>query len=92
MLTLEDLKGMAPNTVFAQGETVDSPEGINFMNSGIGLRWVAVRGGIWDWAMYAGKKEDSYEQIRAFGDKVHDENTIRRLVPCDDKAFKMYRF
>jgi hypothetical protein len=55
------------------------------------LRWIAVRGFIHDWAIYVGIIENSNEKVRDFGDKVHNDNDIRRLVPCDDKAFEMYR-
>jgi len=53
MLTLKMLKAMPPHTIFAQGELVDSPEDCNLANTGKTTRWVAVRGGIHDWAIYA---------------------------------------
>ena len=90
-LSLSDLKAMPPNTTFAQGEAVDGPAGINMMGSGKMLRWVAARGGIWDWAVYAGWNTSSYEEIARTGDKVHDAATIKRLVPCDKEAGEMYR-
>jgi len=37
-------------------------------------------GGVWDW-----------EKIRKVGDKIHSEQSIRKLVDCDDEALKMYR-
>ena len=37
-------------------------------------------GGTWDWS-----------KIRSEGDKVHNPENIKRLVPCDDEALKMYR-
>lgn len=89
-ITIADLKAMPPNTIFAQGEAIDGPLGINIMGSGKMLRWVAVRGGIWDWAIYAGWTMP-YEQVAKTGDKVHDMATIRRLVPCDKEAQEMYR-
>jgi len=91
MLTLEMLKKMKPG-MFAKGESVDSHLGINMTNSGKMLKWVAVRGRIWDWAIYCNLAEDnSYEWICASGYKVYSEATIRRLVPCDNEAYKMYR-
>ena len=92
MLTLEMFKKMKPG-MFAKGESVDSPSGINMTGSGKMLKWVAVRGGgIWDWAIYCNLAEDnSYEWICASGYKVYSEATIRRLVPCDNEAYKMYR-
>ena len=91
MLTLQKLKAMKPRTIIEYGSGMI--EDRTFM-------WVAVRGGIHDWAIYfslnaqpfvdfwAGNKEG----IAAHGEKVFDEKTIKELVPCDDEAFKMYRY
>lgn len=91
MLTLEQLYAMPPDTAFARGETIDSPEGVNMTNSGRQLRWVAERGGIHDWAIYIHHAEHSFDYVKCHGDKVHSENHVRKLVPCDDASFKMYR-
>ena len=91
MITLEELKEMEPNTIFADGLAVDSPIGINMTNSGQNLRWIAIRGGIWDWAIYCHTADKSLEWIKKSGDKVHNENTVKKLVPCDKEAFEMYR-
>ena len=92
MLTIEKLKEMKPDTIFAQGETVDSPEGINIARTGQRLKWLAVRGGIWDWAIYCGTAEKSFEDIRDWGDKVTGEENIKKLVECDKEAFGAYRY
>lgn len=90
MLTIKKLKAMKPHTIFEfkPGENEER----TFM-------WVAVRGGIHDWAIYtslnavpmrdfwAGDKEG----ISKLGQKLHDEKKVRELVPCDEEAFKMYR-
>ena len=78
MLTIEDLKAMKPDTIFASGIKD-------------GFRWVAVRGGIWDWAIYYQIPSWSNEEIARNGNKIHDNQTIKMLVPCDQEAFKMYR-
>ena len=90
-LTLEMLKEMKPG-IFARGETTDSPEGCNITNSGDLLRWVAVRGGIHDWAIYCHFADKDWEWIRLNGDKIYNENNIRKIVECDDESFKMYRY
>lgn len=92
MLTLKDLKAMQPGLIFATGTAVDGPLGINMTRSYKMLRWVAVRGGIWDWAIYCHWEDKSVYWIRDSGDKVTNKETIRALVPCDDEAFKMYRY
>ena len=88
MLTLKDLKEMQPDTIFASGTIESNPKGI----SSESMSWVAVRGGIYDWAIYQGSADNDFEWIRKYGDKIYDEKLIRELVPCDDEAFKMYRF
>lgn len=92
MLTLKDLKAMQPGTIFATGLTTDDEKGINMSRSGKALRWVAVRGGIWDWAIYTHFADKNEEWIKSRGDKVTFEKHIKKLVPCDDEAFKMYRY
>jgi hypothetical protein len=93
MLDLKQLQILPPG-IFAQGVTVDSPEGANMSNTGNEIKWVAVRGEIHDWAIYVDNPyspQYSFQGVADMGDKVHSEETIKRLVPCDDGAFKMYR-
>jgi hypothetical protein len=93
MLTLQKLKDMKEG-IFAKGETVDSPEGANMANTGNPIKWVAVRGYIHDWAIYTDNPyspQSSYEEVANMGDKVHDRETIKKLVPCDEEALNMYR-
>jgi hypothetical protein len=80
ILTLQALKEMKPDTIFAKGVSLS------------GFRWVAVRGGIEDWAIYVGTFSQTADDIKLFGDKVYDPAIIRGLVPCDDEAFRMYRY
>ncbi|MBC8527305.1 MAG: hypothetical protein H8D22_10735 [Candidatus Cloacimonetes bacterium] len=89
-LTLKQLEEMKSLTVFAKGETVDSPDGINMTNSGKPLRWIAVRGHISDWAIYCSWSDKSWEWIKSYGAKIASEISIKRLVPCEDDAFQMY--
>jgi hypothetical protein len=83
MLTLKQLQEMEPNVIFKKEE---------FMGSDVSFRWVAVRGGIHDWAIYAGPVANSYEWVKRFGNKIYSKKLIRSLVPCDDESFKMYRY
>jgi hypothetical protein len=76
-LTLDALKAMEPG-MFAKGE-------------GMCKKWVAVRGGIHDWAIYCGPMENSYELIERSGDKLYGDEAIRQLVPCTDEALAWYR-
>lgn len=91
-LTVEKLKAIVPGTRFATGQQMDSPNGINIANTGNWLKWIAVKGhGHDDWCIYAhfASMDDAY--IVSAGDKVCDENNIRRCVPCDDDALALYR-
>ena len=90
MITLKELKKMKPG-IFARGEVVDSPLGANMTNSGRQLRWVAVRGGFEDWAIYCHWAENSWDWIKDNGDKIHNREVVKRLIPCDSKALDMYR-
>lgn len=93
-LTLQQLKDMQPG-IFAQGLTIDDPTGCNIASTGIEIKWVAVRGDIHDWCIYTDNPympQYSYEAVRDMGDKISSENNIKKLVPCDDEAFAMYRY
>ena len=85
-LTIEKLKEMNPG-IFKTGVTRDDT-----IERGTKLKWVAVRGGIHDWAIYYDKAEMSDEYVRDRGDKFTNKDTIRQLVPCDEEAFDMYRY
>lgn len=107
-LKLTDLKKMEPDTIFARGLLIDSPRDVNLANTGEAVRWVAVRGFIEDWAIYAQNPHSirseepeviafglngvwEWEKIAVIGDKIHDEDHIKRLVPCTKGALDMYR-
>jgi hypothetical protein len=92
MLTLEILKKLQPNEIFAAGKSWDSSRYLNLTNTGKLLRWIAVRGGIHDWCIYAQDASWSIEEVKENGEKIYSESIIRSLVPCTDEAFKMYRY
>jgi len=83
MLDKKMLKDMPEGTVFAHGTGQDGEHEI---------RWVAVRGGIWDWCIYYHHKEMTESFIKSNGDKMCSESKIKDLVPCDDEAFALYRY
>lgn len=91
MLTLQQLKDMPDHTAFAHGTTSDDAAGINMANTGNQLRWVAKRGGYHDWAIYIHFAYNNEEYIKTNGDKVTGEDNIKKLVPCDNEAYEMYR-
>lgn len=94
MLTLEKLKAIKPYEIFKSGDTIDNETGCNMMNTSRVLTYVACRGYIHDWAIYCQYKDEcwSLEQIHDNGEKVTSEQNIKRLVSCDEEAFKMYRY
>ena len=91
MLTKAILEAMPLDTVFAGGETTDDPDGINMTCSRDQLRWMAVRGWTFDWVIYCHWAKHEYDWIARNGDKVTGEHNIRKLVPCDDEAYALYR-
>lgn len=93
MLTLKKLKEMEPHAVIAQGTVSDNSVGINMANSGRLLKWLALRGEIEDWCIYCYFDDEAdWEYVQSNGDKVHSEDNIKKLVPCDQEAFGMYRY
>jgi len=94
MLTLEQLKNMEPYTVIATGVVANNPDGVYMTDQGFNrpLRWVAKRGQIHDWTIYIHWAERDEEWVKDWGDKVRDRDNIKKLVPCTDDAFRMYRF
>jgi len=93
MLTKKKLIDMEPDSIFARGTCVDSPDGINMVGSGRKLRWIAKRrSGPFDWCIYIHWEEHSDYYIKRHGDKVTSEQNIKKLVPCDDEAFKLYGY
>jgi len=117
-LTLTQLKKMKPDTIFASGVgLIEHPwfndaklvtEGGTLEPDGRStkVKWVAIRGGIHDWAIYhsldANFVFDDYldnpihlkiskERVARSGAKLHNEETIKKFVPCSENAFKMYR-
>lgn len=86
MLTTEVLKDMNPGKRFATGIGT-YPE----LHS-IEIRWVAVRGeGMHDWCIYYHKSSKDIDTVSRVGDKMFTESVIKRLIPCDDEAYSLYR-
>lgn len=94
MLTLEQLKAMPKGCAFATGTIENSPEGffVTRDNPGKLIRWVAKRGGIHDWTIYYYWEDWDMQRVLDYGDKVLNKEVIRKMVPCNDEAFNMYRF
>lgn len=84
-LTVDILKEMEPGTVFARGK------GLYPGLYSEPIRWVASRGLMHDWALYYHRADKPWSQILTEGDKSTTESIIRKLVPCDDETWKMYR-
>ena len=86
MISTNDLKKMQSGEKFATG--TGTYEEI-YANP---IRWVAVRGnGYHDWAIYYGFLDMTVEDIVRVGDKMFIETVIKRLVPCTEDAYKLYR-
>lgn len=119
MLTIKQLKAIKPHTIFASGIGLKEHPWFNdakLVSEGGTLepggkltkvKWVAIRGGIHDWAIYHSMDANfifapylddpshlkvSNGRIARAGAKLYREEDIKRFVPCDDEAFKMYRY
>lgn len=91
MLTRKILEDMPSHTMFATGTALDTEGGLFMANTGKLLRWVAVRGEIQDWAVYAHFAHNDEQWVRSYGDKVGMEKHIKMCVPCDEEAYALYR-
>ena len=90
-LTAKKLDTLPPGRVFAQGLTVDSPQGAHMAGTGKPLKWVAVTGWCGDWSIYVYFDTYTFQEVAEYGDKVHSTENIQRLVPCDKSALCRYR-
>ena len=86
MLNKRMLKDMPPDTIFATGV------GIYPGLYKYGIKWIAKRGRVDDWAIYYLKEDCSMEYISREGDKCFTHSIIKKLVPYEESAFKRYRF
>ncbi len=120
MLPLQKLKEIKPNTIFLKGTGLvihpwfnNEPENLvdengepNKKGKYVKVKWVAIRGGIHDWAIYHSLDANlessdylggffhlisSYEDIAKYGAKLRKEEEIKKFIPCDEEAFGMYR-
>ena len=78
--------------VFAQGEIMDSPEGLHMARTGKLLKWVAVKGYANDWCIYAHFADRGFGFVERSGDKATMKEHIQKLVPCDEDVFERYRY
>ena len=92
MLRIEDIVKLPKHEIFASGTALDNEQGLFMSNSGKELRWVAVMGEIGDWCIYCHFAHYPLDYIKRCGDKVREERNIKLCVPCDDAAFKRYRY
>ncbi|MBW1728971.1 MAG: hypothetical protein JRJ62_15695 [Deltaproteobacteria bacterium] len=92
MLDKQMLEAMPPGTIFATGTAMDVEGDLFMANTGKELKWIAIRGhGPHDWTIYCHYATHPTQYIATSGDKVGMESNIRKLVPCDDEAYKYYR-
>lgn len=94
MLTIEKLKLMKPGP-FAQGEVNNDDLPVPTINPieypGAKFKWVAIRGGYHDWAIYLDYDNKSYEEVKNNGQKTTSDANIIFLVPCNKDALNLYR-
>lgn len=91
MLTVEFLNQLEPNTIFGSGLVRDSSFRPVTGHPTRILKWVAVRGGAPDWAIYYQDSELDERTIAKRGVKLHNRGLIQDLMPCTEGALKRYR-
>ena len=84
MITEDDIINAEPRTILIAGVANTSiPNGA--------IKFVAVRGGAADWAVYIGSMEVDLEKIRTIGDKLTDKKLIQRWTEATEGAMRRYR-
>ncbi len=93
MLTIEQFRKIPNGTVFAKGQTENSPEGVFMSDKNIGkqMLWAAKKGYDDDWVVYIFWAEMGIDFVLSNGDKVFDPANIQKLVPCEQALLKIYR-
>ena len=88
-ITPEILRALPENTIFAAGVFQDKA-GVNITGINQLLKFVALRGGVFDWAVYVGRVDDSFECVASFGSKISRPSALC-LVDVSDEAKELYR-
>lgn len=95
MLTFDQFTKFKEGEVFAMGEAQNTISGIHltFEHYGRMLKWVAKKGAVNDFAVYAKWSDTStFDDVTNVGEKVTCLHTVKRLINCDDEVLKHYRF
>jgi hypothetical protein len=94
LLTKEEFDKIPHGACFRELVLPNDTTGIFMTDHRLGddLRCIAVKGHGNDWAIYTHWAEMNAEFIRLRGNKVHTEPNIRRVVPCTDEVFNLYRY
>ena len=78
------------------GTELTTDEQINFYGWGNPkkpLKIIAVKGYVDDWVLYveAMERDMTYEEVKDWGNKIHNREKIKLLVDCDDEVLRRYR-
>ena len=93
-MNIDRFNAVPDGEVFSKGEIENSPDGIYMTDTRKGemLKWVAKKGYGNDWGIYIHWAESGYDFVITNGDKVTSESNIKKLVPCTDELFELYRY
>lgn len=92
IITKEYILTIPPHVIFAEGVARGNElQTVISRNDKRQWRWIAVKGGGPDWAIYCSPAYWTTDKIHGLGDKVLDNNVIKLLVRCDDSALEIYR-
>lgn len=94
MLIKSKFDEIEPGTIFNHGFTWDHPKAVNVAGTGKTIKWVACKGTDNDWCIYTDNPwspQGTFEAVKALGDKLHLEEHVQFLIPCDQEVWKRYR-
>jgi hypothetical protein len=90
-LTLATLGRYGPGEVIDCGKADGGKAGLDVYDEPGEVSWCAVTGQAGDWAVYVGPAKWTWHEVARMGNKIHDINKVRMVVPCDAAAVKKYR-
>lgn len=92
-IKMEDLKETGKRVLGKGKITDDELKFYRWGNKSKVLKFVVVKGYIADWCIYVESMTDemSFDDVKDWGNKIHNEEKIKMLVDCDKEVFERYR-
>ena len=90
-LTQELLDATPPFGLICTGLAMDDEDGLFLANTNKELKWVAKKGAVGDWAVYAHFSSNSVDFVLNAGDKVQSKRNLEVILEFSDEVYSKYR-